>query len=324
MTLGPVWPDIEVKDVEILHGGQWAAIARVRLGHAPVGVPEDVVVRVVPDALMGAKELAVQAAAADAGVVTPRIHLTGSAGGPLGGAWAVMDYVEGRQLLAGLDGVSAIRQLPVLLRQLPRQLAATMVAIHRVDPSRVSECVRAAAPGAALTVDEIWENLHAASTSFGELRSAIERLRETKPSQARAVVCHGDFHPFNLLVDEAGDVTVLDWTGAAIAPAAFDIAFTVLLLRHPPLEAPAALRSAINIGGGVLARWFLRTYCALDPQATIDHLGWYLALHASRVLADLQTWRAAHDSRAETHPWRLVAPGAARALQRATGAAVSV
>jgi len=319
IALSPTWPTIEVKDVEPLHGGQWATMARVRLGHVPEGVPEDVVVRVVPDALMGAKELAVQAAVADAGVATPRVHLSGEAGGSLGGAWAVMGYVEGRQLLADLDGVAAIRQLPVLLRQLPRQLAVTMMAIHRINPELVAERVRAAAPGAALSVDEIWEHLHAASNSFRSLRSALERLRQTMPSQARVVVCHGDFHPFNLLVDDAGNVTVLDWTGAAIAPAAFDVAFTVLLLRHPPLDAPPTLRPAINVGARVLARRFHRTYHAFNPEADLDHLSWYLALHASRVLLDLHTWRAARDQRAQTHPWRLVAPGAARALHRAAG-----
>jgi hypothetical protein len=73
------------------------------------------------------------------------------------------------------------------------------------------------------------------------------------------------------------------------------------------------------MGARVLARRFHRTYHALNPEADLDHLSWYLALHASRVLLDLHTWRAAHDPRAQRHPWKLVAPGAARALHRATG-----
>jgi aminoglycoside phosphotransferase (APT) family kinase protein len=143
------------------------------------------------------------------------------------------------------------------------------------------------------------------------------------PSQARAVVCHGDFHPFNLLIDDGGKVTVLDWTGAAIAPAAFDVGFTTLLLRHPPLDAPPSLRPVINAGARVLARRFLRNYRSLNGDTDLKDLDWYVALHASRVLLDLQTWRAAHDERAQTHPWRLVAPGAARALHRATGVSIA-
>jgi aminoglycoside phosphotransferase (APT) family kinase protein len=323
-ALSSAWQTVEIKDVEPLHGGQWASMAHVRLAHVPPHVPEEVVVRVVPDALMGAKELAVQSAVADAGVATPHIHLTGQSGGSLGGAWAVMDYVDGRQLLAGFDGVAAIRQLPLLLRRLPRQLAATMTAIHGIDPEPIVERVRAAAPRAALSIDEIWHHLHAASGPFDSLRSALEHLRETMPSQGRAVVCHGDFHPFNLLIDDAGKVTVLDWTGAAIAPAAFDVAFTGLLLRNPPLDAPSFLRPAISAGARVLAGRFLRTYHSLNRQADLDDLGWYVALHASRVLLDLGTWRAEDDERAESHPWRLVAPGAARTLHRVTGVNVAV
>jgi len=297
-----------------LLGGQWAAMAHVRLAGGSDAALDDVVVRVVPDAVMGAKELAVQAAAADAGIRTPRVHLTGDAGGPLGGAWAVMDFVAGQQLLAGLDGAAALRQLPALVRQLPRQLADTMAAIHRIDPEPVVARARAAAPGAALTVDEVWAHLHAATGDLPEVRSALERLRATMPTAAGAVVCHGDLHPFNLLADADGTITVLDWTAAAIAPPAFDVALTWLLLRNPPLEAPRALRPLIGAGAAVLARRFLRAYRDANPDADLTHLDWFVALHAARVLIDLGLWRQAGDPRATTHPWRLVAAGASRAL----------
>lgn len=310
-------PGGEVLDVRPLLGGQWATMARV--GIARGGERHDVVVRVVPDAELGAKELAVQAAAADAGIRTPRVHLTGDAGGPLGGAWAAMDFVTGRQLLDGLDGAGALRRLPVLLRRLPRQLAGAMAAVHAIDPEPVRARARASAPGAALTVAEVWEHLHRAAGDLPGLRAGLERLRDTMPPQEHAVVCHGDIHPFNLLVDEHGGITVLDWTAAAIAPPAFDVAFTSLLLRGAPLEAPGPLRPVIRAGAAVLARRFERAYATANPGADLAPLGWYAALHATRVLIDLGQWRRDGDERASTHPWRLVAPAAATALRRATG-----
>ena len=322
-ALGGAWSTIEVKDVRPLLGGQWATMAHVRIAGGPDSTVDDVVVRVVPDALMGAKELAVQAAAADAGVRTPRVHLTGDAGGPLGGAWAVMDFAAGRQLLAGLDGAAAIRRLPTLLRELPRQLADTMAAIHRIDPEPVAARVRAAAPGAAVTVEEIWGHLHAATDDLPQLRAALEGLHATMPAQIAAVVCHGDLHPFNLLVDDNGRITVLDWTAAAVAPPAFDAALTWLLLRNPPLEAPRALQPIIRAGAAVLARGFLRAYRGANPDADLVGLDWYAALHSTRVLIDLSIWRQGNDPRATTHPWRLVAPGAARTVRRATGVVVT-
>jgi aminoglycoside phosphotransferase (APT) family kinase protein len=325
-TLRSVWPAVEVKDMRPLTGGQWATMARLSLAGTPDGIPDQVVLRVAPDAAMGAKELAVQAAANDAGIVTPRIHVTGGAGGPLVGAWAVMDLAPGQPLLAGLDGDAAIRRLPSLLRQLPRRLAGTMAMIHGIDPGPVTERVRAAAPTVAFTVDELWAHLHAASGALAddELTGALERLHDTQPPQHGSVLCHGDLHPFNLLA--VGDqVTVLDWTGAVVAPAAYDVALTWLLLRHPPLVASALFRPAISAGAAVMARRFVASYRQTAPAAAdLGRLDWYAALHAARVLIDLARWQRDSDPRAERHPWRLVAPGAAKALTRATGLRVGV
>jgi aminoglycoside phosphotransferase (APT) family kinase protein len=318
-ALAEQWPHVEVEHVEPLVGGQWATMARARLAGTAGDVPADVVVRVVPDPAMGAKELAVQAAAVSVGIRTPRVHLTGDVGGPLGGAWAVMDFVDGAPMLAGLDGAGAVRQFPALFRHLPRRLADTMASIHRVDPEPVARRVRAAAPGVAFTVDEVLAHLEAGAVAEPWLVGALGRLRAARPSQDGAVLCHGDLHPFNLLAGPGGDLTVLDWTAAAVAPPAYDVALTWLLLGHPPLAAPAALRPAIRGAGALLARRFVAGYRAANPGAPLDALGWYAGLHATRILVDLALWRAAGDSRAAAHPWRLVEPGARRALRRAGG-----
>jgi aminoglycoside phosphotransferase (APT) family kinase protein len=319
-VLRDVWSTVEVKDLRPLVGGQWATMAHLRLAGQPGGIPDDVVLRVAPDAAMGAKELAVQAAANDAGIVTPRVHLSGEAGGPLIGAWSVMDLALGEPLIADLDGAAAIRRLPSLLRQLPRVLADTMANIHRIDPRAVTHRVRVVSPSVALSVDELWAHLRAASGALAddELTGALERLHDTRPVQRGGVLCHGDLHPLNLLVD--GDtVTVLDWTAAFVAPPAYDVAFTWLLLRHPPLVAPVALRSAIGAGAAVLARRFVHRYRQAAPTADLGDIDWYAGLHAARVLIDLASWQRDGDPRAEHHPWRLVASGATRALRRATG-----
>jgi aminoglycoside phosphotransferase (APT) family kinase protein len=319
-TLRAMWPIVEVKDLRPLTGGQWATMAHLRLAGQPDDVPDDVVLRVAPDAAMGAKELAVQAAANDAGIVTPRVHLTGEAGGPLVGAWSAMDLALGEPLIAGLDGAAAIRRLPSLLRQLPRRLADTMATIHRIDPRPVTERVRVVAPSVALSVDELWAHLRAGSAALAdvELTGALERLHDTQPSQHGGVLCHGDLHPLNLLIDDT-TVTVLDWTGAVVAPPAYDVAFTWLLVRHPPLVAPAALRPAIGAGAAVLARRFVQSYHEAAPAADLGEIDWYAGFHAARVLIDLARWQRDGDPRAERHPWRLVAGGAAKALRRASG-----
>jgi aminoglycoside phosphotransferase (APT) family kinase protein len=320
-ALRDAWPAAELVDVpRRVTGGQWASIHRLRLAGAPEGVPEELVLRVAPHPEMAAKEQAVQAAVAQAGVPTPRIHLTGPAGGPLEGAWAVMDLAPGSPLLGDLDGMAALGRLPQILARLPRCLAAAMAGVHRLDPAPVIRSTRAAAPTAALTVDELWPHLRTAADGADrpDLARAIDRLADGQPSQEAPVICHGDLHPFNLIAD--GDrLTILDWTGSLIAPAAYDVAFTRLLLRHPPLEATALLRPALAAGGAVAARRFVRSYLRANPRVDLAHLDWYTALHAARIVTDHAAWARAGDPRADHHPWRLVAPAAAAALGRASG-----
>lgn len=147
--------------------------------------------------------------------------------------------------------------------------------------------------------------------------SGRRRRHRRAPSSATATST-----PFNLLVDPDGSITVLDWTAAAIAPPAFDVALTWLLLRNPPLEAARPLRPVIGVGAAVLARRFLRSYRDTNPSADLRSLDWYLAVHSARVLIDLGLWQRADDPRLASHPWRLVAAGARLAVHRATGISV--
>jgi aminoglycoside phosphotransferase (APT) family kinase protein len=320
-ALRSAWPAVDLaEEPRPLTGGFWATILHLRLTGTPDDVPDDVVLRVVPHPEMGAKEIAVQAALADAGAPTPTVHLSGPAGGPLVDAWAVMDLAAGDPLLAGLEGAAALRSFPRILARLPAQLADTMTAIHRVDADPVIERVRAVAPTVALTIDELWPHLLAGAERAGrhDLVEVLATLARRTPPHDDVVLCHGDLHPFNLLRD--GDrITVLDWTGALIAPPAFDVALTRLLLRYPPLAAPPALRPVVGAGARALARRFVHRYRQANSTADLTNLDWHTALHATRVLIDLATWQTTGDPRADNHPWSLIAPGATTELTRITG-----
>ncbi|MEV0314822.1 phosphotransferase family protein [Nonomuraea fuscirosea] len=139
------------------------------------------------------------------------------------------------------------------------------------------------------------------------LVAAAAALTASLPEQSGGVICHGDLHPLNLI--ESGErLVVLDWTGAVLAPPGYDLAATWLLLRHPTLVMPAALRPAIAAAARYVARSFLRCYRAANPGAELGSFGWYARLHALRILSELAIWRRGHDPRAHSHPWRLLAP----------------
>src|SRR5262249_30969090 len=151
-------------------------------------------------------------------------------------------------LLGGLSATAVLADLPGLARRLPVLLADAAVALHALDPSPVRHRLAAAGSSASISVPELLAALIAEAGDLGrtDLAAAGRRLAERRPAPGREVICHGDLHPFNVLVD--GDrVTVIDWTASLIADPAYDLAFTWLLLSDAPLDVPGALRPVLHV-----------------------------------------------------------------------------
>jgi aminoglycoside phosphotransferase (APT) family kinase protein len=320
-VLTAAWPRLRVLGPpEPLTGGFWAQMWRVNVTGQPDGMPGELVARLAPHAEMGAKEAEVQRAVAAQGYRTPTVWLSTMAAPPADGWWSVMDFAPGESLLPGLGGAAVLRQAPLLARVLPGQLAQTMASLHRLDPQPVTDAVRRAAPGVAWTIAEVVDRLRLGARALErhDVGAALDRLAARPPGSARPVVCHGDLHPFNILVDDDG-FTVLDWTGSILADPRFDVAFTELLLANAPLPRPRPVAPLVRAAGRILARRFLSAYARANPGPSLDGLEWFRAVHSARVVIDVTRLRAEHGPGAGGHPWRLVAPVAARNLSTATG-----
>jgi len=97
-------------------------------------------------------------------------------------------------------------------------------------------------------------------------------------------LCHGDFHPANILM--AGKTPVLiDWTIAKRGDAAGDVARTLLLLRlgEPPPGTSTALRLLTHVGRTILTSAYLRAYrrVRLLDMGLVDR--WEVAQAAARL-----------------------------------------
>jgi aminoglycoside phosphotransferase (APT) family kinase protein len=137
------------------------------------------------------------------------------------------------------------------------------------------------------------------------------------------VICHGDLHPFNLLVEESGDVVVVDWTAAVRAEPAYDVAFTAMLLAHPPLDAPGPLQPIIRWVGWRLARRFVTRYRALAVRDDLGALDWYRALHGTRILLEAASLDARDGPSAGRHPFHALVPVAVAAVSAVTGTPIT-
>ena len=308
-----------------LTGGFWASMYRLRLEGQPRAVPSEVVFRIAPDAAMGAKEFAVQQTVAKLGFSTPQVRLTRPIDAELGGAWSVMDFAPGTPPLGDLDGIAALRLAPALFARLPGQLAGPMAALHALDPEPVSSAVESAAPTVAWRVDQLLEHFESAAAVLGrlDLAAAVRRLVDCRPSESTTVICHGDLHPFNLLVTSDGDVTVVDWTATIRADPAYDVAFTEMLLANPPLDAPGPLGAVIRWVGARLARRFVARYRTIAPHHDLGALDWYRALHGTRILIEAATLEARHGPGGGVHPFGALIPAAVSALSAVGGTSIT-
>jgi aminoglycoside phosphotransferase (APT) family kinase protein len=306
---------------EPLRGGFWAELWSFSLANPPDGWPAGLVARLMPDPGLALKETIVQRAVAAGGFPTPQVRAAGGPNGGLGRAFLVMDRAAGGPLLAGLDGALNPAAVPRLLHEIPDLLAASMARLHALDPGLVRgelEQVRAV----PVTTDGLLRALTqlAAESGRQDLAGAARWLAGHPPAPAAEVICHGDLHPFNLLA-HGDQVTVLDWSAALLAPRAYDVAFTSLLLSEPPLHVPGWQRPLVRAAGRVLARRLVRGYqrqaaTAIEPA----ELSWHQALACLRALTEVASWaRTGTAGTRAGHPWLVSGPAFARRLARLTG-----
>jgi aminoglycoside phosphotransferase (APT) family kinase protein len=287
---------------ERLYGGFWAEMYRIELAGAPVDLTGRLVARIMPDPDAAAFETAVQRHVHRHGYAVPAVLATGGPGGELGRAWTVMEHAPGRPALDGLSAMAAVRQVPSLARRLPDVLAHAAAALHRcpVDVPELAERADITAFLARVAVT-------AEDSGRVDLSRVAQHLAERAPTGR--VICHGDLHPFNVLVD--GDRwTVLDWTTATLADPHHDLGFTTLMLSHPPLGGPAPVRVATRWIGHLVAERFLTTYRRLSGrEIDRDHLAWGQRVHALRALTEVAAWRAQGlVQHHRGHPWSTMLP----------------
>ena len=309
---------------ERLTGGFWAELMAFSLTDPPEGWAGELVARLMPDPGVARKETIIQAAVAAAGFPTPAVRASGGPAAGLGRAFMIMDKAAGRPLLSGLAGTAAIRHRTSLFRRIPDSLAAVMATLHSLDPGPVASQL-ASAGDVGGSIGSLLQAQRRMATSFErtDLTEAAKWLTEHPPVPVPDVVCHGDLHPFNLLID--GDrATVLDWSSALVGPRAHDLAFTSLLLAEPPLAVPGWLRPVLRFAGRRLAGRFIRSYQRYcGATASSAELQWHQALVCLRALVEVSGW--AYEGRVHSHaghPWLVLGPAFAERLTATTGVRV--
>ena len=175
--------------------------------------------------------------------------------------------------LHGSDMLTLLQGQPWRVRGLGRALAEAHLAVHSVpappDLPDLREVLATRIDDAALTPQRRGFALQV----LDELQSG-DRL------------CHGDYHPGNVLV-AANRVTVIDWAGAARGVPEADHARSLLLLRWAdPLPGTRVIsRGLISAGRAIFTHGYARTY-GDGSNRPLQHVNSWLVVHVAARLSE--------------------------------------
>jgi aminoglycoside phosphotransferase (APT) family kinase protein len=302
-----------------LVGGRSADIFRFRLtaGLTALGDGRDLVLRLLPPGAGSIGEGEMQREVAGLGFPAPKVLHIGVLEHDPCRAYIIMDAVDGESLF---DSVGARRSF----REVPARLAELMLDLHRLDPApvrrsleRIGAVARQNAQARALA------DIDASFRAIGH--PADEQLRrwleQHQPAPENQVVCHGDLHALNVLVDGTA-TAVIDWELAALGDAAYDVARTKLLLQAVPMAISKPIRPLVQRLGRGGARRFQTEYTRRSP---IDaaRLTWHEVLHTTRMVGLLLSEGAAvGPGERVLDAWRPTLPFLRSSVQRLTGVAI--
>jgi aminoglycoside phosphotransferase (APT) family kinase protein len=110
-------------------------------------------------------------------------------------------------------------------------------------------------------------------------RAALRRLESLPGGEA---LCHGDFHPDNVLLSPDGPV-IIDWDSATVGNPMADVAATVLMLRTAR-PTPAARRQwLLDAGRALFCGLYLRRYARLAELDRGQVRAWLPVVAAARM-----------------------------------------
>src|SRR5262249_26323410 len=223
----------------------------------------------------------------------------------LGGPFMVMRRVPGKPLGHAIEGFGAgssfservrlLFSIPAVLAGIIDQWVEMQIRLHRLPAENLLRAVTAAGIDAGVITFE---------GQLSRLRAVVERcalaglepglawLHDHRPAPAQAAICHGDFHPLNILADNGKPTGVIDWPNVVIAEPAMDVGSAIANISAVPIGLPWPWRVAAKAAIGVALRRYERAYRArgrLDDHA----VRYYQVFRAVAQLVPVGAARAA-------------------------------
>ncbi len=266
----------------------------------PAGWTRPLVLRLYADADQAARarnDVAIQRFVVGRGFpAAPPLAIVDASESPLGLPFFIMERLSGEPML------HRITRNPLRAWGYFSRMAALHAELHRLDPAGWP------LPQDGSLADRTLAMLRADAECYGfhELDRHIAWLEDHKGTviPEERSICHGDYHPLNILVDDGGRFSVVNWGGAATGDRHADVANTMIELTLVPTTSLSLVQRAIAaVARRMSARRYLARYRAhlpVDPARlryweALLALRW--ALQFSLVVRD---GSAAYGLKAET------------------------
>jgi aminoglycoside phosphotransferase (APT) family kinase protein len=213
------------------------------------------------------REAAAHAALQKAGFAAPRVLLAEPDPAPLGAPFLVIQRLPGTTVwsAARANGLASVLAMP-------RQLAEIHARLDQVDGELSRESARTfgvdpATMGVGAGVQIVARRIERSSLSG--LSEGARWLAEDRPTPRRAdVICHGDFHSNNIMVDGTALSGVMDWADVSLAEPAYDIAGLRVIALYADQGVPAWARGPVDVARRLMVGRYMSVYRAAAPLDT--------------------------------------------------------
>lgn len=192
--------------------------------------------------------------------------------------------VDGRRgiIYERVDGISMLddtRRRPWLILCHARTLADLQAQFHRLS-----------IPGLHSYRDGLANSIRQAPDLPEAIRERALYALTGLPDEKN--LCHGDFHPDNVLITRRGAV-VIDWMTANLGSRWADVARTSLILSIGVKAAGDRLHPFIRLFSGLFHQTYLKRYLALAPGGQAELARWQPVIAAARLNERIEPEREA-------------------------------
>jgi len=183
----------------------------------------------------------------------------------------------------GPSMLQALQRRPWRVLRYARRLSALQAQIHAQTPA---PAFRADVPAQR---EKLTRKVHQAAAPPARLRSAVLVALQAMPEASR--ICHGDFHPGNVLLTAEGAV-IIDWIDATCGNPLADVARTSVILlgavEGGQIPSPF-MRAFVRLFHGR----YIHHYFRLRPGGMEEYHRWLPIVAAARLsegMPELEAW----------------------------------